>query len=55
MTQLECEILKVINENINGSFYSMDESVQISAAEKVLDKVFSMTIGKYNKINLVNY
>lgn len=45
------DILKVINENINGSFYSMDESVQLSAAEKVLDKVFSMTIGKYNKIN----
>lgn len=45
------ETLQVINENIIGSFYSMDEAVQSEVAEKVLDKVFALTIGKYNKID----
>lgn len=47
-------LLQAINENISGSFYNMNESVQSEVAEKVLDKVFSMTIGKYNKINFAD-
>ena len=45
------QLLEIINENINGSFYSLNEATQIDVADKVLDKVFVMTIGKYNKID----
>lgn len=48
------DLLTVINENINTSFYTMDEAAQYEVAEKVLDKLFEMTIGKYNKINFMD-
>ena len=44
-------LLDAINENITTSFYTMDEAIQSEIAEKVLDKVFSATINKYNKVN----
>lgn len=45
------DLLNVINENVTTSFYTTNESVQIEVAEKVLDKIFSISIGKYNKVN----
>ena len=45
------DLLEVINENATTSFYTTNEAVQVEVAEKVLDKIFSISIGKYNKIN----
>lgn len=45
------DLLEVINENATTSFYTTNEAVQVEVAEKVLDKIFSISIGKYNKID----
>ena len=45
------DLLNVINENATTSFYTTNEAVQVEVAEKVLDKIFSISIGKYNKVN----
>lgn len=45
------ELLETINEHSKNPFYTMNESMQHEIAEKVLDKIFILTVGKYNKIN----
>ena len=54
MTNLEREldVIRFLNENATGITKNiLDESVQTSVSDKVLGRIFELTVGKYSKID----